>query len=116
MMNDNSHTAHEPYPTAAMDRQLKDLLYRPNEDTVFMSDFNEDEVIHIESVGKRKVYSEAAYNKLLAKRDRLRDLVEEAYREGWDSSHPLEHLHTSWLRSNTYVALQEDRDDTRDND
>ena len=77
-MTDDSHTAHEPHPTAAMDRQLNDLLYRPNEDTVFMSDcFNEDEVVHIELVGKRRVYSEAAYNKLLAERDRLREALKE---------------------------------------
>ena len=42
-----------------------------------MSDFNEDEVVHIELVGKRRVYSEAAYNKLLAERDRLRGALKE---------------------------------------
>ena len=118
-MTDNSHTAHEPHPTAAMDRQLNDLLYRPNEDTVFMSDFNEDEVIHIELAGKRKVYSEAAYNKLLAERDRLRKAL-----RGIKSMPPsvtwVDQFHgaPSWWRSLVRQmydiadeALQGDRDD-----
>ena len=62
-MIDRSHTAHEPHPTAAMDRQYRERI-------------NEDEVVHIELVGKRKVYPEAAYNKLLAKHDRLREALE----------------------------------------
>ena len=110
-MNDDSHTAHEPHPTAAMDRQhrgeeLKDLLYRPSEDTVFMSDFNENEVVHIELVGKRRVYSEAAYNKLLAERDRLRKAIEKHRRDIWGNG-PVGHLYDK----NLYAALQEDRDD-----
>ena len=61
-----------------MSDELRDLLYRPNEDTIFMTDFNEDEVVHVDLVGKRRVYSEAAYNKLLAERDRLREALEVA--------------------------------------
>ena len=59
-----------------MNDELRDLLYRPNEDTIFMTDFNEDEVVHVELVGKRRVYSEAAYNKLLAERNRLREALD----------------------------------------
>lgn len=51
-----------------------------------------------------------ALNQTIAERDRLRELVEEAYHEGWDSGRDLEHLHTnweSWLQSNTRAALQD---------
>ena len=58
-----------------MSDELRDLLYRPNKDTIFMTDFNEDEVVHVDLVGKRRVYSEAAYNKLLAERNRLREAL-----------------------------------------
>ena len=58
-----------------MSDELRDLLYRPNEDTIFMTDFNEDEGVHVELIGKRRVYSEAAYNKLLAERDQLREAL-----------------------------------------
>jgi len=34
---------------------------------------DEDEIVRIEIVGKRKVYSEASYNKVVAQRDRLRN-------------------------------------------
>ena len=46
-MSDDSHTAYEPYPTAAMDQQHR-----------------EDNVIRPELICTRKVYSEAAYKKL----------------------------------------------------
>ena len=69
-MNDNSHTAHEPHPTAAMDRQ------HPNLEASYFNE-DEDEVVHIDLVGKRKVYSEAAYNKLLVERDRLQEALNE---------------------------------------
>ena len=45
-----------------------------------MTDFNEDEVVHVDLVGKRRVYSEAAYNKLLAERNRLKDYLSIAKR------------------------------------
>ena len=42
-----------------------------------------DDVVHVDLVGKRKVYSEAAYSKLLAKHSRLLEALEEiAYRFG----------------------------------
>jgi len=45
----------------------------PSANTTDLSCIDEDEIVHIEIVGKRKVYSEAAYNKVAAHRDRLRD-------------------------------------------
>ena len=63
-----------------MNDELRNLLYRPNEDTIFMTDFNEDEVVHVELLGKRRIYNEAAYNKLLAERDRLKEALEFAER------------------------------------
>lgn len=49
-----------------------------------MSDIDEDEVVHIDVVGKRKVYSEAAYNRVTTERDRLREALEQAAR-GFDA-------------------------------
>ena len=44
---------------------------------------------------------------LLAERDRLRSLVEEAYVEGWEDCHAFEHVHTKWLQSGALAALQD---------
>lgn len=57
-------------PNGHDDLVLRDLLYGDNEDTIFVSEFN-DEVIGIELVGRRKFYTETAYRKLRAERDRL---------------------------------------------
>lgn len=42
---------------------------------------------------------------------RLRELVQEAYFEGWNSSHNLERVDKNWLRSNSRAALQEAGDE-----
>ena len=87
-----------------MSDELRDLLYRPNEDTIFMTDFNEDEVVHVELIGKRRVYSEAAYNKLLAKHDRLRDLLNCAVEWTRDRGYDDPETAPEWF----LAALQED--------
>ena len=96
-MIDRSHTAHEPHPTAAMDRQYRDTV---------ISDFNEDEVVHIDLPGKRKVYSEAAYNKLLADRDRLRRALANLERTAGTPA-----MYDDPVRVEARKALKEDRDE-----
>ena len=53
----------------------------PSANTTDLSCIDEDKIVHIEIVGRRKVYSEAAYNKVVAHRDRLRDALTEALEE-----------------------------------
>ena len=106
MMIDRSHTAYEPHPTAAMDRQYRgpgmNLLKHDN--------------IHTDLQGKRRIrYLEDEYAKLWQmygdiedERDRLREALE-MIATYTPSDGQCDNGHTPVFVAHT--ALQEDRDD-----
>ena len=94
-----------------MNDELRNLLYRPNEDTIFMTEFNEDEVVHNDSWfwEKHELLNKLA--ELRGERDQLREALKNV-RECTELTAPAMRLNALLhIEEIVETALQEDGDE-----